>query len=119
MLDNKELFIKTNVFDVVFSGKDNPICPPGLLGIVLRKDRNEFVRQNSLIIIYENNKFSEFFQTDIGEDKEFILTVFNTPLLKGSNFSNDNAISSAIKQKAFDLVFKYIRDNIDSIDSID
>jgi hypothetical protein len=113
---NLEAFQKTSVFDVVLSGDDNPICPPGLLGIVLRKDRNEFVRQNSLIIIYENNKFSEFFHTDMGQEKEYILTVFNTPLLKGSNFANDNAISSAIKQKAFDLVFKYIRDNIDAID---
>ena len=105
-------FIKA--FDVVLSGPNNPQAQPNLLGIVLRIYDSTFVRKTMAVIVFENGQFGDYQEADI-EGGEITPTEFNTPLLKGFDFSLDPNITELIKSTAFKDVFDQIRIGIEKM----
>lgn len=86
-----------------FSLNNNPVADEGCLGIMVRKDHNGFVMQNSIIVVWDNDKFSEYLERDLGQELE--LTNSSTDFVRNIDYSCDKKITECIKSGFFKKLF--------------
>ena len=98
---------KTSV--VVSTGYNQPLTGPNVLGVVVRIEMNSFARKLGATIIFENGKFAEYLEEDIGEDALILQSKFNANQISHLNFITDEDITSFIKSPELAKLFENIR----------
>jgi len=102
--------IELKVGKLFLSLELNPVAPAGKLGVMVRPDKNAFLNNKpSIIVVWENDKFTEHFEDEIGVELE--LTDSKTSFLDSIDFSTDQKITEAIKSSFFKKLFTQLQSN--------
>ncbi|GAA5143637.1 hypothetical protein [Thalassotalea piscium] len=87
----------------------NPVANRNSLGILARHDNNTFTGKDSIIVVWDNDGFAEYFESDNGIELKSM--ELKTPILNNIDLSTDTKITQAIKSSLFSDIFSKIKSN--------
>lgn len=82
----------------------------GLIGVVIRKYRNTFLGQSSVTVVWENDTYYDYSESDVGVEIDFMEV--RTSSLDGADFTIDRTISDCIRSNLFKNLLTDVKEQL-------